>query len=1124
MQKNTFRLFVSSTFSDFVGEREVLQTKVFPKVEKYASQKGASFQAIDLRWGVSAEAQVDQQTLDLCLREVKTCKSKPYPNFLILSGDRYGWVPLPFMIEKDEFESILKNINDKEEKNLLNTWYKLDENQIPLSYRLQERKDDYVKWEIWEKTEEKLRNILQTNIKKVLKENDKEYAKYFTSATETEVIEGILPYKDLTPFQKTLKEKNNIDEKVDAQNIFGFFRSIKNPIENSIFYTNKEDNKNAKDFQKELKKHIKEENQLIKDTKIKNDILDTSYLEEFAKKVENFLISRIDEHLKNQENQNLSNLEQEKQEQKLYKDIKLENFSGREDSLDKIKSYMEDKDINTPFIIYGKSGMGKSSLMAKAIEENKTKENIIYRFVGASSQSSEIRALLTSIFDELGIDIRSEKEKLFQAKEGSEEKIQLDNMIKEELGEDTNTDNFIKQFLKDKENLESYEDFCKRVQDEFAKLEGNITIFIDALDQLEEKRPLWLPRNLNKNIKIIISVLDDKNYEDTKVYESLEKSLDEKSFYEIPSFTNEVELLDTLLEKENRCITQKQKDYFLQQYKNTSTPFFIYVASYEMKNWTSYQEDYKLENTNKTIVKEYIQNLDKIYHHYKEFVQKSLCFILSSKYGLSENELLKLYNQDKNFIQKVAPEDYHKNLSQTLPLVHWSRFHTALSPFLKTSLKDRQEVFYFFHREFLDAIEDVYKSELEEEHRSLLRCIQSIIKDENISQKDFNSNRWGKLYAIALVEYKKFLNSKDYVNDDIDEFISFLVDLDGDDWIEKWLEYLNENGIYNQKHNYMYEAIAFGEVYYEVSSILYTQNPDRWAENYTLSLNNLAHSYYNIEKTDETINLEKEALDITKKLYVQNPDRWAENYTTSLNNLAFSYEDIGKIDEAINLEKEALDITKKLYVQNPDRWTKYYTTSLNNLASSYYNIGKTNEAINLQKGALDITKKLYFQNPPRWAENYTLSLNNLAISYKNIGKTNEAIDLEKESLDIIKELYSQNSHRWAEYYTTSLNNLAISYNNIGKINESIDLEEEALEIQKELYTKNPDRWAEYYTRSLNNLAISYNNIGKINETTDLLKKAYKISKNHLGEEHPNTQNFFNDYNYIKNESIGNDDT
>lgn len=52
-----FRLFISLTFSDFIAEREALQHKVFPELEKYCAECGARFQAVDLRWGVTDESQ-----------------------------------------------------------------------------------------------------------------------------------------------------------------------------------------------------------------------------------------------------------------------------------------------------------------------------------------------------------------------------------------------------------------------------------------------------------------------------------------------------------------------------------------------------------------------------------------------------------------------------------------------------------------------------------------------------------------------------------------------------------------------------------------------------------------------------------------------------------------------------------------------------------------------------------------------------------------------------------------------------------------------------------------------------------------------------------------------------------
>src|SRR5262245_55597622 len=101
-----FRLFVSSTFADLAQERGLLQSKVFPNLDAYCAAKGYQFHAVDLRWGVNEEAQLDQRTAEICLGEVAAAKRYPSPNFLILVGDRYGWVPLPFAIAEDEFEGV----------------------------------------------------------------------------------------------------------------------------------------------------------------------------------------------------------------------------------------------------------------------------------------------------------------------------------------------------------------------------------------------------------------------------------------------------------------------------------------------------------------------------------------------------------------------------------------------------------------------------------------------------------------------------------------------------------------------------------------------------------------------------------------------------------------------------------------------------------------------------------------------------------------------------------------------------------------------------------------------------------------------------------------------------------
>ena len=61
----TFRIFVSSTFSDLKAERNALQEKIFPRLRDLATAHGCRFQAIDLRWeGVGNSSSISQK--DLC--------------------------------------------------------------------------------------------------------------------------------------------------------------------------------------------------------------------------------------------------------------------------------------------------------------------------------------------------------------------------------------------------------------------------------------------------------------------------------------------------------------------------------------------------------------------------------------------------------------------------------------------------------------------------------------------------------------------------------------------------------------------------------------------------------------------------------------------------------------------------------------------------------------------------------------------------------------------------------------------------------------------------------------------------------------------------------------------------
>jgi nephrocystin-3 len=98
------RVFVSSTFTDFFAEREVLVKYIFPKLREWCEQRRILLVEVDLRWGVPAES-TTETILRACLGEIERCvEENSIPFFINLLGQRYGWVPTREQIPTDVFE------------------------------------------------------------------------------------------------------------------------------------------------------------------------------------------------------------------------------------------------------------------------------------------------------------------------------------------------------------------------------------------------------------------------------------------------------------------------------------------------------------------------------------------------------------------------------------------------------------------------------------------------------------------------------------------------------------------------------------------------------------------------------------------------------------------------------------------------------------------------------------------------------------------------------------------------------------------------------------------------------------------------------------------------------------
>ncbi|MFT4894630.1 MAG: hypothetical protein ACI8QU_001433 [Devosia litorisediminis] len=163
---NVSRVFLSSTFSDFVWERETLNLEIVPEINAALAAKGRRIDLLDLRWGVSREAGLDNFAVDICLNEIRrSAVSGARPFFMYLGSTRAGWKPCPRVLSRDRYEVLLNALSqDAGGSELIARLYTPDQNFREPSYVLRSRRNfEAPDGDTWERAEEKLCNLVADN-------------------------------------------------------------------------------------------------------------------------------------------------------------------------------------------------------------------------------------------------------------------------------------------------------------------------------------------------------------------------------------------------------------------------------------------------------------------------------------------------------------------------------------------------------------------------------------------------------------------------------------------------------------------------------------------------------------------------------------------------------------------------------------------------------------------------------------------------------------------------------------------------------------------------------------------------------------------------------------------------
>jgi hypothetical protein len=711
----TFRIFLSSTFNDLRAERDKLQAEVFPRLRKYCEDKGFSFQPIDLRWGVSSEAGFDQKTMQICIDEVKRCKNALNPHFAIMLGERYGWIPLPASVKKEEFElvknAILKRYaNNQEVIDMINHWYKLDTNAIENLYMLQIRTGIYEDWNQWGKIENTLRDAFMTVVKEELSDEltEEQKFKYIKSATEQEIIEGLFENesvakeniffynRDFTNLDKITETEFEELEKKDKE-----YRKKDSTYTVTIKQFSDFENFNGNRIDRIIRPHhellinkIKEnlpkdnikEYPLILDTNLDRtqDSVTDQYLEQFAKDFEETMFQAIKKEIENY--QDVDSFTRELDEQKAFLDEKSKIFVGRTEFLTKIDNYISNDTTNKPLIIYANSGSGKSSLMAKAISnsiEKHPSKNIIYRFVGTSELSNNPINLYKSIYNQLCQD---ENTKYIFEGYIMQNQLELD---------------FVLSNIKELDKM-----FANVFQNGI--MGQDVVLFIDALDQFVIDDSLdWLPKNLHENIKVIISTLPNDDYEDIKYLPKLRQKYQNnpENFLFLEPFDEKEanSMINEYLSNLKRTITPKQKNKILEAFLQNKSPLYLKILLEEANEWKSYDciEDENYPKNLDDLITRLFNRLNSKCHHSMPLIEYAFSYIACSKDGISEPELFDILSNETRLMDDVSNEFYPR--PPRLPTAVWARLYSQISHYMTIKEKDGIAQINFFHRKFNEA-------------------------------------------------------------------------------------------------------------------------------------------------------------------------------------------------------------------------------------------------------------------------------------------------------------------------------------------------------------------------------------------------------------------------------------
>ncbi|XP_076370649.1 NACHT and WD repeat domain-containing protein 2-like isoform X3 [Tachypleus tridentatus] len=330
----------------------------------------------------------------------------------------------------------------------------------------------------------------------------------------------------------------------------------------------------------------------------------------------------------------------------------LSSFVGRQELLAELQAYII-SDSNHPIIIHGPAGCGKTALVAQASQlcsDWLPIAPVIVRFVGVTHESRTLEQVLRSICEQ-GCALFGEHP--FIASKSGWEPNQVLEVIMDKVSS-----------------------------------HRPLIIFIDGIDQVDSfssKDLQWLPAELPKHVKLILSVRDETDeFQELKEHLLSEK---EESFLLVPGLTQEegLSLVEEVLQKKDRKITDSQRQLIQECFEKCNFPLYAELLAHQSSEWESDQspDDIVIKHTSEGVFMDSVTEIEKC------LSAATLGFILgllvTAKHGLSDPEVLDILSCEESFLDHSFLVS-NASAPSYFPYLLWYQTKKKLSLFLKTSI------------------------------------------------------------------------------------------------------------------------------------------------------------------------------------------------------------------------------------------------------------------------------------------------------------------------------------------------------------------------------------------------------------------------------------------------------